>query len=246
MQIAGNTTEILAIIDKAQDLMNDETNLPLVAQGDQGAHAKQTAHGMSLLVAAVNIVFKFAARNWDNQITVPNLRRLYAWNMQFDPDDGLKGDMEVSARGASHLLVKEVMAQNLMMLTNLAATNPELAQVFKVPSMARKLVQALHLPADDLVLTDEEIDAAMRQAQENREPSPEEVKLEAEGMKAETAKYVADKGFESEVVKAAGQEEREREKMRAQAEIEREKIEAESDRFYADKALEGRDGNAGS
>ena len=237
VQIAGNTTEIIAIIDKALDLMNDETNLPLVAQGDQGAHAKQTAHGMSLLVAAVNIVFKFAARNWDNQITVPNLRRLYHWNMQFDPDPGLKGDMEVSARGASHLLVKEVMAQNLMMLINLTGTSEILSTIFKIPDMARKLVQALHLPADDIVSTDEEIEAERKAAAENAPPSPEEIKLQAEQIKAETAKYVADKDFETEVVKASGQEDREREKTEAQERMADKKLESEEDRFFAEQAL---------
>ena len=222
LQIDGNTQGLLELLRTSLQFMDDETNLPLAAQGAEGVSARQTAHGMSLLVAAVNIVFRFMARNWDTNMTLPNLRRLYQWNMQMQDDESVKGDMQVSPRGSTHLLVKEVVAQNLTQLLNIAATNPILAQTLDIGKISRKLVAAYQLSSDDIVRTDEQVAELQAEEAENAPPSPEAIKLQTAQLQSETALEIAKINYDGQLVQAAGRELAAREKL--EADIERQRM----------------------
>ena len=206
IQLQGTTKELMEIIQTAMRFMDDESRLPLVAQGDPGTAARQTAHGMSLLVNAVNIVFKAAAMRFDKEFTIPNIKRLYNWNMEHSEKTEIKGDMNVRALGSSVLLVRELQAQNLLMILNLAATNPLLADMIRIPSLARKMFQALQIERDDIVLSDEELEQLAQQKKENQEVDPDiQAKLQIEQIKAETAMQVAQFQMQQKVLELAAQ-----------------------------------------
>ena len=175
VSIAGNTANLMQIIDAARQFGDDETSLPLIAQGEQGPHVTKTAHGMSLLVNSANMIFRAAARNFDAEFTIPNIRRLYHWNMQFSKKQDIKGDLQVKAKGSSVLLMRELQAQNLLMVINLVSTNPLLTRMFRIPSLARSLVQALQLSKDKIVLTDPELEKLA--AEMEPQPSEQEIKI---------------------------------------------------------------------
>ena len=205
VEINAQVTELIRVIEVARQFMDDESNLPLVAHGDQSAESK-TAHGMSLLANAVNIVFRDATRAFDRQVTIPTLRRLYEWNMMNlgDDDDDLVGDMDIKARGSSILLVRDIQAQNLMMVLNLAATNPVISQILKIPEAFRKLMQAMQLSKDEMILTDDELrDLADALAQEG---DPEtEAKIAIEQMKLQGQLQIEEMRFRTELLKLAQQ-----------------------------------------
>ena len=214
VSIDGDTQALLQIIEMARSFSDDETNLPLIAQGDQGTHVTQTAHGMSLLVNAVNIIFRNAARSFDAEFTIPNIRRLYSWNMQFSGKEAIKGDMQVSARGSSVLLVRELQAQNLLMVLNLAATNPLLTKLIRVPALARRLFQALQLSKDEAVLTEQEIKQLAQQ--EGDQPDPEvELKLQLEQIRLDNQLRVAEVQMQTEILRLSTQSEVSVEKIAA-------------------------------
>ena len=242
VKLDGSTQELSRIIEMARSFSDDETNLPLIAQGDQGAHVTQTAHGMSLLVNAVNIVFRNAARGFDAEFTIPNIRRLYNWNMQFSPKDEIKGDMQVSARGSSVLLVRELQAQNLLMILNLAATNPLLGKLIRVPALARRLFQALQLSKDEAVLTEEEI--KQLDQEEAGRPDPEtELKLQLEQMKLDNALRVVEMQMQTEVLRLATQQEMSVEKIAADLEKVRVQMQSKERLMAAEIAHKDRHGS---
>ena len=41
----------------------------------------RTAMGMAMLMNAVNVVFRRVVKNFDDDMTMPNISRLYDWNM---------------------------------------------------------------------------------------------------------------------------------------------------------------------
>lgn len=162
-EIGNNTGELLQIIEKAAQFIDEETNVSLIAQGEQGTHTTQTSGGMAILMNAVNVVFRRFIRNFDDNVTIPNLRRAYDWNMQFNRKDHIKGDFEVSARGSSVLLVREIQTQNLANLIGMAA-NPMVSALIKSPELLRKLVSSMMINPDEVVKTDDEIEADQRAA----------------------------------------------------------------------------------
>lgn len=172
--IPSNQQELMALLAIARQLVDEEINMPIFAQGEPGTRASQpggaqTMGGMTILMNSANVVFRRVVKNWDDDMTTPNIRRMYDWNMQFNDNEDIKGDMEVDARGSSVLLVRELQAQNLMNLLAMAQGSPILGPMTKFANAYRKLVQCMMLPSDDIVLTDEEIDEQQQQ-QANQPP----------------------------------------------------------------------------
>lgn len=162
--------ELANTITLARQFADEETLLPIIAQGEQAAHVTQTANGMAMLMNSANVVFREVVKHFDDDMTAPNIRRLYDWNMQFNPKPAIKGDMTVDARGTSVLLVRELQAQNLMALAAQFAAHPVFGPMVKAAPLLRKLIQAHQLTADEIVKSDDEIaQEAQQQAQQQAE-----------------------------------------------------------------------------
>ena len=163
--INGHLQELLALFNVARDLADEEAGLPSVAQGEAGAQPVNTATGMSILMNSANTVLRRAIKSWDDGITLPFIQRLYDWNMQFNPNQEIKGDNQIHARGSSHLIVKEMQAQNAMSLINIAAS-PLLQPLTDVPELYRRVVTSMQLDPNEVVKTDSEIEQEMQMQQQ--------------------------------------------------------------------------------
>ena len=204
VDVSGNTQDLETIIGMAINFIDQETNLPLIASGDQSTEQTKTAHGMALLANAVNVIFRNATRSFDRDVIVPCMERLHEWNIQFSDNEAIKEDVEIEARGSSVLLVRDIQAQNLLMVLNLAATNPVLGQLLRIPTVARRLFQALQLSKDEMVLTDAELKQLQEQMQ--GQPDPEiEAKLAIENIKIEGQIALEEMRRETEMMKLSAQ-----------------------------------------
>lgn len=170
IKIGGELASLIEVVKVARTFMDDEANLPQIAQGEQGAGSRQTAHGMTLLANAVNVLFRDAARGFDADLTMPNMLRLYEWNMQYADDEAVKGDMEIKALGSSVLLIQELVSQNLLMMFNLMVGNPELFSVIRFEEMLKLWFNTLHLGNYKLIKPEEEILREQKEAA--AEPPP--------------------------------------------------------------------------
>lgn len=180
--IPMHQAELANIVEMSKQHIDDETSISQIAEGEQGTHTTQTAHGMNILMNAVNVVFRRIVKNWDDDVTTPNIRRMYDFLMQFSPKEHIKGDYDVEARGTSVLLVREMQSANLMTFLLQFGGHPMLGQFLKeggLPAM-RRLVQTMMLPADELIKTNEELADDQAKAAENPQPDPEIMKLENE------------------------------------------------------------------
>jgi hypothetical protein len=237
--------ELINIIQTAKQFADDETSLPLVAQGESGANQTQTANGMAMLMNSVNVVFRRVVKNFDDDITTPVIRRAYDWNMQFNAKDEIKGDYTIDARGSSVLLVREIQAQNLMAMCLQFSAHPVLGPMTKTPALYRKLVQAHMLPADEIVKTDEELEAeaeAMAKAQaEGGAPDPEMAKLQLQmqiaQMDADTRLQVAQINRDAQMMQLAEQRNMQIEDLRAKLDIKDKDIGSKERVFAAEAAL---------
>jgi hypothetical protein len=132
----------------AKEFMDEEASMPTIAQGEQGA-ATQTLGGMSILFNSANVVFRRVVKSWDDDITTPTLRRFYDWNMQFNQDNSVKGDMQVDARGTSVLLVREIQSQNLLNVVTNWSVHQVLGGWVKIRPAMEKALQTMMVPPGD-------------------------------------------------------------------------------------------------
>lgn len=197
--IPSHQAELMAIVEKAERFFDDETALPLIAQGQHAPGTTKTASGMELLMNSANIQLTAAVKNWDDDVTVPVITRFYDWNMQYNPKDAIKGDQEVLARGSSVLLVREMLAQNLMMLLGLAGANPMLAKRTNWGSAYREVVKAMQLPHAAIVYSDDEVRQMEANAPPQQDPNVLKVELMREQHAAEMDDREAKRAHEKEL-----------------------------------------------
>jgi hypothetical protein len=250
--IASNQGELANIITMAKQTIDDETNIPVIAQGEQGAHVTQTAHGMSLLMNSVNVVFRRIVKNFDDDMTTPNIRRMYDFLMQFSPKEYIKGDYDVDARGSSVLLVREMQSANLMSFIQAFAGHPVLGAYLRddgLPAL-RRLVQTMMLPSDELIKSDEDIQQeAAQAAQQPPQPDPEIMKLEAQmnlaQMELEGKMQLAEFQRETEMMRLAAQMNMKLEELEARLEEGRQLTASRERIFAGEAAMTARNGASG-
>ena len=175
----------MAIIDLVRTVIDDETGITALTQGEQVTGITKTAQGMAILMNSTNVVFRRVIKNWDDDMTTPNVQRAYHFNMQFSDKEEIKGDYEVHARGSSVLMVREMQAQSLMTLLMNASAHPVLGPLTKIPALYRKAVQANQIPSDEVVLTEDEV--AEMEAERMNQPPPPDLEM----MKIEVQERIA-------------------------------------------------------
>jgi hypothetical protein len=180
--IPMNQAQIAGIIELALRFIDEVVSMPIIAQGEQGAHVTQTSTGMSMLFNSANVVFRRVVKNWDDDLTTPTIRRAYDWNMQFNDKDEIKGDMQIEARGSSVLLVREVQSQQLMAISLQWSTHPVIGPAIKVYETIRMTLQTMAINPDQILVTPDEFEARIQRMAEAEQGkgSPEEIRAQAQ------------------------------------------------------------------
>jgi hypothetical protein len=199
-QIQNNQAELMNIIILAERLTDVVSTIPSMAQGEIGEIPKNTPFGTTVLTMGnANVVFRDGIKNFDDDVTVPDLRRLYDWNMQFSPKEEIKGDYDIKATGSAVLLVREMQAQSLMAIAMNFGGHPVYGPMLKNRDLLRKIFQAHMIPADEVMLSDEQIDAVLAIAAKQ---AAEDAKA---GAKADNSAQVAQIQMQVEQMKLDGQ-----------------------------------------
>ena len=99
------SSENMMMFDKARQLSDESTGFPSFAHGQTGiAGVGRTASGISMLMGAAAGGIKTVIKNVDDYLLKPLGEGLFQFNMQFDFDPSIKGDLEVVARGTESLM----------------------------------------------------------------------------------------------------------------------------------------------
>lgn len=122
VEIPALTDKLMTIIQFALKLAEDVTGLPLLLQGQTGS-APETLGGQQLVDRNASGVLRRIARNFDDDITEPHLRRYYAYLLMYGEDDMEKGEFILDARGSTALVEREVLKQETQTLLQ-ASLNP--------------------------------------------------------------------------------------------------------------------------
>ena len=163
------SNENMQLFDKARQLSDEATGLPSFAHGQTGVTGTgRTATGISMLMGAAAGSIKTVVKNFDDYLLRPLGEAFFSFNMQFDFDPKIQGDLEVKARGMESLMANEVRSQRLLQFLQVVA-NPALAPFAKFPTIIREIANAMNLDPDKVCNTPEE---AMRQAKILQQQQP--------------------------------------------------------------------------
>lgn len=162
-QFPNVSQQNMMLFDKARVLADESTGLPSYSYGQTGIQGVgRTASGISMLMNAANGSIRTVVKNLDDYLLGPLGKALFAFNMQFDFDPEIKGDLEVSARGTESLMASEVRSQRLMQFLGVVS-NPILAPFAKLDQIVREIADSLDLDPDKVTnnLGDAAIQAEM-------------------------------------------------------------------------------------
>lgn len=142
---------LLAAFEFFMTMAEDQTNIPRWSHGNANlGGAGGTSSGLSMLMTAATRGMKKVVGHIDTMVKSA-VERLYDYNMLYDPDEGIKGDCRIVARGTSALVEKE---QKVLRRTEFLAStgNPIDVQLVGLKNRARMVLQQ----AKDLGLDVEE------------------------------------------------------------------------------------------
>ena len=144
------SNENMQMFDKARVLADESTGFPSFAHGQTGIQGVgRTASGISMLMSAANGSIRTVVKNVDDYLLGPLGKAFFHFNMQFDYDDEIKGDLEVKAEGTESLMANEVRSQRLMQFLGVVQ-NPVLAPFAKMDYIIREIAKSMDLDPDKL------------------------------------------------------------------------------------------------
>ena len=165
------SNENMQLFDKARQLSDEATGLPSFSHGQTGVTGTgRTASGISMLMGAAAGSIKTVVKNFDDYLLRPLGESFYSFNMQFDFDPDIKGDLEIKARGTESLMANEVRSQRLLQFLQVVG-NPALAPFAKFTSIIREIANSMGLDPDKVCNTPEE---AVRQAKILQQQQPQQ------------------------------------------------------------------------
>lgn len=142
------SNENMQMFDKARVLADESTGFPSFAHGQTGVSGVgRTASGISMLMSAANGSIRTVVKNIDDYLLAPLGKALFSFNMQFDFDPEIKGDLEVKAAGTESLMANEVRSQRLMQFLGVIQ-NPVLAPFARLDYIVREIAKSMDLDPD--------------------------------------------------------------------------------------------------
>ena len=140
--------ENMQLFDKARVLADESTGFPSFAHGQTGVTGVgRTASGISMLMGAANGSIRNVIKNVDDYLLSPLGKAFFNFNMQFDYDPEIRGDLEVKSQGTESLMANEVRSQRLMQFLQVAQ-NPTLAPFAKMDYIIREIAISMDLDPD--------------------------------------------------------------------------------------------------
>lgn len=174
--IGSRQQEFANIIQLSKSFMDEESGLPMIAQGEQG-QVTPTLGGMSMLMNAANAVRRRQVKEWDDAVTKPLIRRFYEYNMAMSEDDSIKGDMQVVARGTSALLVKETQTAQIIDIFQKFGQHPQLMHAFDWYDGAKTLMQSMSMGTQTMLIPREEYEQKLQEIQEAQAEQPQDPEI---------------------------------------------------------------------
>lgn len=176
--------QIMPVLQLARQFAEEES--ATLASPTQSPDNSETATGQLTMHHASNANLDFSAEEWDDQVTEKVIRRTYAWNMQYNPRNEIKGNYIIDVKSSSEYKNKQMYIRDLERLQMETSQNPNMAIAVNTDELVKARLALMHLPGNRIVRTPEEIQQA-QQAQANK-PDPQMMELQLKQQELEVKK----------------------------------------------------------
>ncbi len=150
----SRASELVAVYEKFSRLADDHSGIPAYVYGDTDVQgAGRTASGLSMLMGAAGKGIRQVVMHIDTEVIKPIVMRQFVYNMRYDEDESIKGDVEVVARGAVNLAIKETVNMRRIEFLNATANPIDMEIIGKEgrASILREVAKGLQMPSEDVV-----------------------------------------------------------------------------------------------
>lgn len=162
-------SELMGIYERFSVMADEYTGIPRYMTGDAATGgAGRTASGMSMLMTNAGKSIKQVISNIDQYVIEPLIQRLYYYNMKYEADPDLKGDVNIVARGANALVVKEQAQMRRNEFLQIVLNSPVVSQIVGATGIAallREGAKSLDMNVDEIIPEPDIIAARQKQAQ---------------------------------------------------------------------------------
>jgi hypothetical protein len=177
-QPSDNAGSLMAVYERFSRLADDHSGIPAYIYGDTDVKgAGRTASGLSMLMGSAGKGIRQIVMHIDNDIIRKIVQRQFIYNMRYDDDQSIKGDVRVIAKGVVNLAVKETVNMRRLEFLN-ATANPVDMQIIGVSgraSLLREVAKGLQMPVDEIVPSRDKLTFDMAQmAQQQQLAGPQE------------------------------------------------------------------------
>lgn len=138
----SNAQELMAVFEKFSTRADEDTMIPRYMTGEASGGAGRTSSGLAMLINNASKGIKQVISNIDQHVMIPLLERLYQDNLRYNPDPDMIGDVQIVAKGASNLVVKEADAVRRNEFLGLVLNSPLAQQIVGMDGAAELLRDA--------------------------------------------------------------------------------------------------------
>lgn len=200
MPITVPTTihEILALFKAIGELTDDQSGFSRNMFGSGSfAGAARTARGLQRIQESANIVADFVIANIDATALNPLVRKIVRWINMRHPDESVKGDVDIVARGALGMALKSTQQEAIASAFQVANTGaaPQIIGPKGLMELLRQLLESFNLDnLDDIIPSKERMEflelmqnIQQMQAAEQGQQGIQQAQLDAQGQQLDMA-----------------------------------------------------------
>ena len=155
-----NANTLVGVYDRFSRMADDHSGIPAYIYGDTNVQgAGRTASGLSMLMGSAGKGIRQVVMHIDNDVLKTIVQRQFVYNMRYDPDESIKGDAQVVAKGAVNLAVKETVNVRRVEFLNATANEFDIGIIGPQgrAALLREVAKGLQMSVDDIVPSREKL-----------------------------------------------------------------------------------------
>ena len=173
IDIESHAQELLMIIKEFSKMADEHSGIPSYEHGSGGGFkgGGRTLGGMEMLMTNAARSLKLALLRSDQRVLRPTVERQIVHNMLYDPDESIKGDLELFATGVLAKINKEAMTARRIEFLN-ATGNPTDILIMGVKKRARiqdEVAATLEMRVGEFSRSEKEYEELQQMFQEQQE-----------------------------------------------------------------------------
>lgn len=153
-QPEANAQMLMGVYERFSRLADEHSGIPAYLYGDLNVQgAGRTSSGLSMLMGSAGKGIRQVVMHIDSDVIKPIVERQYIYNMRYDDDESIKGDLQIMPRGAINLANRETMNVRRIEFLN-ATANPADMEIMGPDGRAallREVAKGLQMPIDDII-----------------------------------------------------------------------------------------------